>query len=128
MNFIKKVILLVCSISILSCNSDDNNDTQEFSEVLIRVDNQTNFLVTEVFIDNTEYTDIQPQTISSYIEFVPFGNIPPSYFTVNTTDENVNSSWVVDYFEETTIDNGFYTLTLTINEGERIRGNLIQDE
>jgi len=129
MSLIKKVSILICSIVLISCGND--NDTQEFPEVLFRVDNQTNFLLTQVLIDNTEFTNIQPQTISSYSEFIPFGppeNFPPSFFTVNTTDESLNNSWVVDYFAGATIENGFYTLTLTMDIDERIRGNYTRDE
>ena len=130
MNLIKKGIFIVLCFAITSCNSDDDTNLVS-QEVFFRVDNKSSYLLEEVLIDNTEFINVLPQTVSSYKEFANAGppkNFPPSYFTISTSDENIKTSFVYDYAAGASIDNGFYTLTVDVDTNNRININYTKDE
>ena len=112
----KTMLLAFIACLALSCKNDDESPTTGL--VNIRVENTGSITLQSVIIDSNTFLDIAPGGFSAYQEFTSDIGLPPSFFTVKTS---IGERGIVyDYAQGATIEQGFHTFRISMNEDAEI--------
>lgn len=111
----KKILILIISIStLISCSSDDDNNT---SKLNIRLSNVSQYdfqnIVVNTTSGNTNFENISPQEMTSYKTF----ETAYSYaFVELEIDGQIYTLQPIDYVGERPLENGNYTYEIDAND------------
>ena len=110
----KKILILIISISILaSCSNDDNNDV---SQLNIRLSNISQFdfqnIVVNTTTGNTNFENISSLQTTNYKTFKTAYRYA---FVELQIDGETYTLQPVEYVDETPLENGNYTYQIDVN-------------
>ncbi len=119
----KKILFLIISIStLISCSSDDDNNT---SELNIRLSNVSQYdfrnIVVNTTTGNTNFENINSQEKTNYKTFETAYRYA---FVKLEIDGETYTIQPIDYFGETPLENGNYTYQIDVNDSEEHYGKL----
>lgn len=119
----KKILFLIISIStLISCSSDDDNNT---SELNIRLSNVSQYdfrnIVVNTTTGNTNFENINSQEKTNYKTFETAYRYA---FVKLEIDGETYTIQPIDYFGETPLENGNYTYQIDANDSEEHYGKL----
>ena len=119
----KKILILIISIStLISCSSDDDNNT---SELNIRLSNVSQFdfqnIVVNTTSGNTSFENISSEQMTNYKTFETAYRYA---FVELEIDGETYTLQPIDYVGETPLENGNYTYQIDANDSQEQYGKL----
>lgn len=112
------MLLAFVACLALGCKNDDEATTT-LGAVNIRVENTGIITLQSVIIDNNTFLEIAPGELSDYQKFNNDIGLPPSHFSVKTVIGE--RGLVYDYAQGATIEEGFHTFKISMNEAAEVR-------
>jgi len=119
----KKILILIISIStLISCSSDDDNNT---SELNIRLSNVSQYdfqnIVVNTTSGNTSFENISSEQMTNYKTFETAYRYA---FVELEIDGETYTLQPIDYVGETPLENGNYTYQIDANDSQEQYGKL----
>jgi hypothetical protein len=119
----KKILILIISVSaLISCSSDNDNNT---SEINIRLSNISQFdflnIVVNTSTGNRNFENISPQEMTNYKSFETAYRYA---FVELEIEGEIYTIQPIDYVGETPLENGNYTYQIDANDSKERYGKL----
>ena len=119
----KFTLILLSIFSLFSCSSDDDSNTNETTEVNIRLSNTSDFKFENATYNNVNFGDIEPGEITEYKTF----ESSYSYGRVIITIEGQEyAKTPIDFVGESLLEAGNYTFHYSF-ENNNLTDELVKD-